>query len=178
MKEWFLYLIECRDGSIYTGVSVDVEARYAAHAAGRGARYTRSHPPLRLLGSVAYPDRSSAQKAEHEVKQLSPGAKRAFASGIACGERPPESLLLVAPGLSIPLDEIEDRHDEIDEAPLVGILCHHGVRSLKAALALQHLGHKNVVSIFGGIELWSLAVDASVPRYTRDRMTGRCVQIK
>jgi ribosome-associated protein len=103
MKEWFLYLIECRDGSIYTGVSVDVEARYAAHAAGRGARYTRSHPPLRLLGSVAYPDRSSAQKAEHEVKQLSPGAKRAFAGG----ERSPESLLQVAPGLSIPLDEIE-----------------------------------------------------------------------
>jgi ribosome-associated protein len=107
MKEWFLYLIECRDGSIYTGVSVDVEARYAAHAAGRGARYTRSHPPLRLLGSVAYPDRSSAQKAEHEVKQLSPGAKRAFASGLACGERPPESLLQIAPGLSIPLDEVE-----------------------------------------------------------------------
>jgi len=78
----------------------------------------------------------------------------------------------------IPLDEIEDRHDEIDEAPLVGILCHHGVRSLKAALALQHLGHKNVVSIFGGIELWSLAVDANIPRYTRDRMTGRCVTIK
>ena len=103
MKEWFLYLIECRDGSIYTGVSVDVEARYAAHAAGRGARYTRSHPPLRLLGSVAYPDRSSAQKAEHEVKQLSPGAKRAFAGG----ERSPEALLQVAPGLSIPLDEIE-----------------------------------------------------------------------
>ncbi len=107
MGEWFLYLIECRDGSIYTGVSVDVEARYAAHAAGRGARYTRSHPPLRLLGSVAYPDRSSAQKAEHEVKQLSPGAKRAFASGIACGERPAESMLEVVPGLSVPLVEIE-----------------------------------------------------------------------
>lgn len=107
MGEWFLYLIECRDGSIYTGVSVDVEARYAAHDAGRGARYTRSHPPLRLLGSVAYPDRSSAQKAEHAVKQLSPAAKRAFADGLACGERPAESMLKVAPGLSIPLGEIE-----------------------------------------------------------------------
>ncbi len=107
MREWFLYLIECRDGSIYTGVSVDVEARYAAHAAGRGARYTRSHPPLRLLGSVAYPDRSSAQKAEHEVKQLSPAAKRAFAGGLAGGERPPETMLQIVPGLSVPLDEIE-----------------------------------------------------------------------
>jgi ribosome-associated protein len=107
MSEWHLYLIECRDGSIYTGVSVDVEARYAAHAAGRGARYTRSHPPLRLLGSVAYPDRSSAQKAEHEVKQLSPAAKRAFAGGLAGGERPAESMLEIVPGLFLPLDEIE-----------------------------------------------------------------------
>lgn len=107
MGEWFLYLIECRDGSIYTGVSVDVEARYDAHASGKGARYTRSHPPLRLLASVAYPDRSSAQKAEHEIKQLSPAAKREFADRIASGERRAESLLNIAPGLSIPLDEIE-----------------------------------------------------------------------
>ena len=47
-KSWFLYLIECRDGSVYTGITVDVAARYAAHISGKGARYTRSHPPLRL----------------------------------------------------------------------------------------------------------------------------------
>ena len=75
---WHLYLILCRDGSIYTGITVDVEARYAAHVSGKGARYTRSHPPDRLLASIAYPDQSSAARAEYEVKQLSAAEKRAF----------------------------------------------------------------------------------------------------
>lgn len=75
---WFLYLIECEDGSIYTGVTVDVAARYATHAAGRGARYTRSRPPRRLLASVEYPDRSAALKAEYEMKRLSAAEKREF----------------------------------------------------------------------------------------------------
>lgn len=75
---WFLYLIECADGSIYTGISVDVDARYAAHASGKGARYTRSHPPRRLLVSVEYPDRSAAAKAEYAIKLLSAGEKREF----------------------------------------------------------------------------------------------------
>lgn len=73
---WFVYLIECRDGSLYTGVAVDVEKRYAEHAAGKGARYTRSHPPLRLLARFEHPDRSSALKAEYAIKQLSAAAKR------------------------------------------------------------------------------------------------------
>jgi len=81
MKTWYLYLIECTDGSIYTGITVDVEKRFAAHAAGRGARYTRSHPPKRLLASVEYANRSQASKAEHAMKQKSSGEKRAFAKG-------------------------------------------------------------------------------------------------
>ena len=75
---WYLYLIECEGGSIYTGVTTDVAARYAAHASGRGARYTRAHKPVRLLASVACADRSAALKAEYRVKQLTPAAKRAF----------------------------------------------------------------------------------------------------
>jgi putative endonuclease len=77
---WFLYLIECIDGSIYTGITVDVAARYAAHASGQGARYTRAHPPARLLASFSYPDRSSASKAEYRIKQLKPADKRRFAA--------------------------------------------------------------------------------------------------
>ena len=73
---WFLYLIECIDGSLYTGIAVDVDKRYAKHVAGKGARYTRSHPPARLLAVFPYPDRSSASVAEHQVKKLSPAAKR------------------------------------------------------------------------------------------------------
>lgn len=82
-KPWFLYLIECRDGSIYTGITTDVAARYAAHASGKGARYTRAHPPARLLVSVEYPDHSSALKAEYQIKQLRPVAKRQFVAELA-----------------------------------------------------------------------------------------------
>lgn len=73
---WFLYLLECRNGSIYTGIAVDVHARYHAHASGKGARYTRSNPPRRLLAVQAYPDRSTASKAEYAMKRLSAAEKR------------------------------------------------------------------------------------------------------
>jgi putative endonuclease len=78
-RRWFVYLIECRDGNIYTGIAVDVAARYAAHLKGKGARYTRSHPPKRLLAAIDYPDRSSALSAEYAVKQFSSAEKRAYA---------------------------------------------------------------------------------------------------
>lgn len=75
MGMWYVYLIECRNGSWYAGITNDLEARYAAHAAGKGARYTRANPPVRLLGSRPFPDRASASRAEHEVKSL-PRAKK------------------------------------------------------------------------------------------------------
>ena len=67
---WCVYLIECRNGAWYAGITNDLPARYAAHEAGKGARYTRAHPPVRLLGSRPFPDRSSASKAEYELKRL------------------------------------------------------------------------------------------------------------
>jgi len=73
---WYVYLIECADGSIYTGIAVDVDARYAAHKSGKGARYTRSHPPKRLLAAFACDDRSAASKAEYRIKRLSACEKR------------------------------------------------------------------------------------------------------
>ncbi|KQZ66215.1 MULTISPECIES: GIY-YIG nuclease family protein [unclassified Lysobacter] len=85
MAAWHVYLIECRDGSLYTGVAVDVARRYAQHTAGKGARYTRSHPPLRLLVSFEYPDRSAALRAEYAIKRLSPERKWA----LGAGARPP-----------------------------------------------------------------------------------------
>ncbi|MCP5296478.1 MAG: aminoacyl-tRNA hydrolase [Zoogloeaceae bacterium] len=107
MSAWYLYLIECQDGSIYTGITVDVAARYAAHACGKGARYTRSHPPKRLLASAEYPDRSATLKAEHEVKCLTPEAKRAFAISLAFAERAPGTVLEISARVAIPLTEIE-----------------------------------------------------------------------
>lgn len=70
MTGWFLYLIECEDGSLYTGIALDPQARFALHLAGKGARYTRSHPPRRLLATLAFPDRSAALKAEHQLKKI------------------------------------------------------------------------------------------------------------
>ncbi|MEI7658059.1 MAG: rhodanese-like domain-containing protein [Phycisphaerae bacterium] len=75
----------------------------------------------------------------------------------------------VAGSIHIPLDEIERRADEIAPAPgqMVACLCHHGVRSLKASLALRQLGCPQAMSIAGGIDAWSLAADPSVRRYDR-----------
>ena len=78
MPTWYVYLIECRDGSLYTGIATDVDRRYAEHAAGKGARYTRSHPPVRQLARFPHPDRASASRAEYEIKQLTPARKRAL----------------------------------------------------------------------------------------------------
>jgi putative endonuclease len=69
-KSWCLYLIECRNGSYYAGITNRLDVRYAAHVSGRGARYTRANPPVRLLGFRNYPDRSSASSAEWKIKQL------------------------------------------------------------------------------------------------------------
>lgn len=85
MRPWFVYLIECRDGSVYTGIAVDVARRYAMHVAGKGAKYTRSRPPARLLGTFEHPDRASASRAEYAIKQLTPTAKRALCETVNDG---------------------------------------------------------------------------------------------
>ncbi len=82
---WQLYLIECIDGSVYTGITTDLQRRYAQHRSGKGARYTRAHPPARVLASFGYPDRASASRAEHAVKQLTSAAKRALCAAGAAG---------------------------------------------------------------------------------------------
>lgn len=65
---WYLYLIECEDGSLYTGITTDVERRYAQHVAGKGARYTRMKKPVRLVGFRECGTRSEALKAEAALK--------------------------------------------------------------------------------------------------------------
>ncbi|WP_186188822.1 GIY-YIG nuclease family protein [Burkholderia gladioli] len=78
---WYLYLIECEDGSVYTGITTDVDARFAQHANGTGARYTRSRKPRAVLASFELADRSSASRAEYWVKRLTPVQKRELAGG-------------------------------------------------------------------------------------------------
>lgn len=66
---WYLYLIECEDGSLYTGITTDVERRYAQHVAGKGARYTRMKKPVRLVGFRECGSKSEALKAEIQLKK-------------------------------------------------------------------------------------------------------------
>lgn len=75
-KPWWLYMIECKGGGIYTGIAIDVEARYEKHVSGKGAKYTKMNPPVRLLATKEYPDRRSAAQAEYAMKQLNPLEKR------------------------------------------------------------------------------------------------------
>src|ERR1700761_1716450 len=102
---WFLYLLECSDGSVYTGIATDVQARFDKHLSGAGARYTRSRKPVRVLVSFELADRSRASSAEYWVKRLSPAEKWALAGGL----RTLESVMPVAEAEPEPVavDEIE-----------------------------------------------------------------------
>ena len=70
-KHHFMYVIECADGSLYTGYSPDVQARFAAHQAGTGAKYTRGRGPLNLLAVAEFATKHDAMSAEYRFKRLS-----------------------------------------------------------------------------------------------------------
>ncbi len=71
----WLYFIECRSGAIYIGIARDVDARYNLHASGKGARYTRMDPPVRLIGARQFPNRTEAAREEIRLKQLTASEK-------------------------------------------------------------------------------------------------------
>jgi len=66
---YFVYIIQCKDGSFYTGMTTDVERRFIEHKTGKGGRYTRSHLPLKVVYTEKCKDRSSALKREDEIKR-------------------------------------------------------------------------------------------------------------
>lgn len=82
-KSWSVYLILCADNSLYCGISVDARKRFAAHTAGRGARYTRSHLPQEMRIVAHFPDRGSALKAEARIKKMRSAEKRILWEGAA-----------------------------------------------------------------------------------------------
>jgi putative endonuclease len=65
----YVYIVECADGTLYTGWTVNVEQRVKVHNAGRGARYTRMHGPVKLVYVEELPDRVAALKREFEIKR-------------------------------------------------------------------------------------------------------------
>ena len=70
-ETWWLYVLECHGGVLYTGIAKDVDARFAAHLSGTGAIFTRLNPPLRILAKLTMPTKSAALRAEFAFKQAS-----------------------------------------------------------------------------------------------------------
>ena len=81
LPSWFTYLVRCRDGSLYCGVSTDPTARFAAHRAGTGARYTRSHGAVALAWVSDPCDKRMAHRLEWRIKRLTRRAKLALIQG-------------------------------------------------------------------------------------------------
>ena len=65
---WFTYIVECGDGSFYTGITQNLGARRLSHATGRGAKWTKLRPPIRLRFAERHPDKSTARRQELEIK--------------------------------------------------------------------------------------------------------------
>ena len=72
---WFVYILRCGDGTLYTGITDDVEKRLSAHRAGKGAKYTRGRGPLELVYTEELADKSSALRREIAIKKLSRKSK-------------------------------------------------------------------------------------------------------
>ena len=77
-RPWCVYLLECASGAYYAGVTNDLDARFRAHQAGRGAKYTRANRPLRILASRGCDTRAEAQRMEYAVKRLPRDRKLRF----------------------------------------------------------------------------------------------------
>ena len=75
---WTVYILRCRDGSLYTGITTDLPRRMAAHESGRGAAYTRGRRPLHLVYTERRRGRSSALRREAAIKRLPRHAKLAL----------------------------------------------------------------------------------------------------
>ena len=69
-SQWYLYILRCRDNTLYTGITTDVEKRLEAHRSGKGAKYTRGRAPLELVYQESCGSHSNALKREAEIKKL------------------------------------------------------------------------------------------------------------
>ncbi len=86
---WHVYVARCADGTLYTGIAKDAQARMARHNCGRGARYTRGRGPVELVYCERVADRSGALKREAEIKRLPAAEKRRLVGGDGrSGDRP------------------------------------------------------------------------------------------
>ena len=75
---YYVYILKCCDGTLYTGITTDVQKRLATHNSGKGAKYTRSRLPVTLLYQEPQPDKSAALKRENAIKALTRPQKLAL----------------------------------------------------------------------------------------------------
>lgn len=75
---YFIYILKCKDGSLYTGITTDVKRRFAEHKAGKGGAYTRSHHPSKIVYTEKKKNRSGASRREIEIKKLDRAKKLAL----------------------------------------------------------------------------------------------------
>ena len=90
-QPWYLYLLECQNGRLYSGITTDLAARFDKHVRGKGAMFTRLNPPRRIVAATEFANRAEASRAEYRMKQLSPAQKRAAAAGWAAQVELPET---------------------------------------------------------------------------------------
>ena len=69
-RRWWVYILRCRDGTLYTGITIDTARRLAQHNAGTASKYTRARRPVTIVFTEPHPDRSAASKREAAVKAL------------------------------------------------------------------------------------------------------------
>ena len=84
--EHFVYMVECADGTIYTGWTTDLERRMQSHSNGTGAKYTKGRGPVRLLYSEAFPTKGEALRREMQIKKLK-REKKLELIGKFCGQQ-------------------------------------------------------------------------------------------
>ena len=70
MGDWYVYMVKCRNGSLYTGIATDVERRFAEHQANKGAKYLRGRGPLKLVFKRRVGERGQALQIERMIKKL------------------------------------------------------------------------------------------------------------
>ena len=85
MKGWHVYILRCRDGTLYTGICVDPDKRLDAHQRGVAAKYTRSRRPVAMVYQESQPDRSSALKREAALRRLGRAGKLALIASMPSG---------------------------------------------------------------------------------------------
>ncbi len=79
--DWTVYILRCADGTLYTGITNDLNRRVSAHESGQGAKYTKGRGPFQLVYNETCEDRGAASKRENEIKSLTREAKLKLVSG-------------------------------------------------------------------------------------------------